>query len=583
MHARPPKRTHPCSARSFALAASLAALFAAPACGGGGDAPLPADSGDGASSDAGLPPEDAGASPDAGYTGPRPLPPVITEPLRDGQLVNGADVHMETGPMRHPDPSREHRCTDWAIWRPAREERVWFAPCLAGVERVHAHLGDGAFEGSLAGRRALPPEEDFVLSVRHRDDGGHPEGEWSEPAERRFRTRPEREPLPGAPAWNVLQEGFVVEEVAGDLQLPVNIAFVPDPSGDADEPLFYVTELYGTIKVVTGDYRVSDYATGVLNYDPLGNFPGAGEQGLTGLVVDPANGDVIASLLHAAGGSHHPRVVRFISEDGGRTAARSTVLLDMPGEVQGASHQISALSIGPDGHLYVHMGDGFAVEAARDLDSLRGKILRVRLDGTPPPDNPFYDASDGLSARDYVFASGFRNPFGGAWRASDGALYSVENGPAVDRLIRVDAGRDYGWDGTDESMRTEALYLWEPSTAPVNITFVEASRFHGSRFPAAWEGTAFVSESGPTYALGPQHLGKRISAFVIAPDGRSVTGPTTLLEYNGTGASTIAALAAGPDGLYFSDLYPEDPERGPADRGARILRVRWAPEPGTEP
>ncbi len=70
--------------------------------------------------------------------------------------------------------------------------------------------------------------------------------------------------------------------------LPVNIAFVLEPGPNPDDPLFYVTELYGTIKVVANDGTVSDYATGLLNFNPTGNFPGSGEQGLTGIVVEPA-------------------------------------------------------------------------------------------------------------------------------------------------------------------------------------------------------------------------------------------------------------------------------------------------------
>ena len=51
--------------------------------------------------------------------------------------------------------------------------------------------------------------------------------------------------------------------------------------------------------------------------------------------------------------------MRLHSNDGGLTAAPQTTVLDMAGEPQGQSHQISNLTIGPDGKLYVHMGDGF--------------------------------------------------------------------------------------------------------------------------------------------------------------------------------------------------------------------------------
>ena len=237
--------------------------------------------------------------------------------------------------------------------------------------------------------------------------------------------------------WAVKQPGFRVERAATGFQLPVEIAFLPNPGPGADDPLYYVSELYGTIKVVTRGGAVSDYATGLLNFDPTGNFPGSGEKGLAGIVVDPASGDVFAGASRRSPGVtdfHFPRVIRLHSTDGGRTAATRTTILDFPNEPVGASHQISSLSIGPDGKLYVHIGDGQLTSPAQDMTSVRGKILRVNLDGSAPADNPFYYAADGLTATDLIYASGFRNPFGGAWRASDGALWEVENGPSIDRL-----------------------------------------------------------------------------------------------------------------------------------------------------
>ena len=377
------------------------------------------------------------------------------------------------------------------------------------------------------------------------------------------------------------QPGYVVEVVAGGFQLPVNVAFVPNPGPDPGDPSFYVTELYGTIKVVTNDGTVSDYATGLLNFNPTGNFPGSGEQGLAGIVVDPATGDVFVSRVTDTdglpGGDHHPQVVRFSSNDGGLTAAASTVILDMVGETQGQSHQISNLSIGPDGKLYVHNGDGFDASTALNLDSYRGKVLRVNFDGSAPGDNPFYDAGNGINARDYVFASGFRNPFGGAWRASDGGHYEVENGPSVDRFARVVRGGSYGWNGTNASMFTHAIYNWDPAHAPVNVAFVQSATFGGSQFPEEKLDRAFVSESGPTYGQGPQALGKRIVEFELDAGGNVVGGPTTLVEYVGPGRATVVGLTAGPDGLYFTDLYKDLDAQSPIDAGARVLRVRYVP------
>ena len=374
--------------------------------------------------------------------------------------------------------------------------------------------------------------------------------------------------------WKVLQPGFRVDLVATGFRMPVNVAFVPDPGPGPSDPKLYVSELYGAIKVVTNDGTVGDYATDLLNFTPSGNFPGSGETGLAGLVVHPITGDVYAGMLYdpdSPGGPTSPKVVRFESLDGGLTAATQTAILEMAGETQGQSHFISTLTIGPDGYLYVNNGDGFSAGTALNLDSYRGKILRMDFDGSPVPTNPWYEATT-ISARDYVFAYGFRNPFGGAWW--NGHLYIVGNGPGQnDRLVRVVGGASYGWDGSGASMTTGASHTWNPTVGPVNIAFVRADVFGGSGFPPERHDHAFVTESGPTYGNGPQSRGKRITEFVLDGAGTVLSGPTPLIEYDGSGRATAVGIAAGPDGLYFTDLYKDLDTSGPTEAGANLLRI----------
>jgi glucose/arabinose dehydrogenase len=512
-----------------------------------------------------------------------PATPVIQEPGSEGQIVNPFDVHMVTAPFSDPDPGNTHLCSDWEIWTASTPQRVWRAPCATGNLRVHIHQGDGLFEGVLAGRNELDYNTDYQLRVRHRDSSGDPASEWSPWAMRNFRTSPQ--PAPGGSvAWTPRQSGYQIEVFATGFQLPVHIAFLPNPGSDPSDPYFYVTELYGNIKVVTRNGIVSDYATGLLNFNPTGSFPGSGEIGVTGITVEPSTGDVFASMMYrASDGRFYAKVDRFHSDHGGLAADTRQTILDMPNYPQGASHQISNLSIGPDGKLYVHMGDGDNASAAQNLSDFRGKVLRVNLDGSPATDNPFYNAADGITPTDYIFTSGLRNPFGGAWRSADNALYEVENGPSVDRFARMVAGRNYGYDGNNISMTNFAIYNWSPSVAPVGIAFIQQSRFNGSGFPSTKFNHAFVTESGPTWATGPQPLGKRISEFVVDNAGNLVSGPTPLIEYTGTGKATAAGIAAGPDGLYFSDLYKDLNYTSPTDRGANILRVRWVGSPANMP
>jgi glucose/arabinose dehydrogenase len=375
--------------------------------------------------------------------------------------------------------------------------------------------------------------------------------------------------------WSVRQAGYGVELFASGFELPVNIGFVPNPGPEPNAPFFYVTELYGQVRVVTRDGTVSTFASGLIDFNPTGNFPGSGEQGLTGIVVDSGSGDVFVSLLRDSTsnpGTHYPRVLRLTSGDGGYTSNGQSVVLDMSGESQGQSHQISNLSIHPDGKLLVHMGDGFNSSTALNLHSYRGSILRMNLDGSPANDNPFYNLGNGTDSEDYIFAYGIRNAFGGAWRALDGRQYTVENGPSIDRIGKVLPGRNFGWDGSQNSMTTHALYVWNPAHGPVNMAFVQPETFGGSGFPPDKMDHAFVTESGPTYATGGQARGKRISEFVFDANGDLVTGPLPFLEYGGTGKETACGLAAGPDGLYMTSLY-RDTGFNPTASGARIYRV----------
>jgi glucose/arabinose dehydrogenase len=511
-----------------------------------------------------------------------PSTPVITEPATEGQVDSPADVHMEAGGFSDPDPGGTLQCTDWEIQVAATSEPIWQAPCKTGVLSGHVHLGDGSFVGSYAGRSDLHYDTGYTLRVRFKDSGN----EYGGYATRGFRTAVQGPAgISSDVPWALRQPGYVVEKVAGGLQLPVDIAFVPNPGLSANSPLFYVTELYGKIKVVTRDGKVSDYVTGLLNFDPNGQFPGSGELGVAGVVVDPLSGDLFADMVYdGQNGNFYDKVVRFHSDDGGHTADFQTTILDMAPNGTGPSHQVSNLTIGPDGKLYVHVGDGEIVPTpAQNLNSYLGKILRINLDGSAPNDNPLYDASDGITARDRIIAYGFRNPFGGAWRASNGDHYEVENGPSRnDRLARIDfpplTALNFGWDGTAASMLNMALYTWSPPHAPVNIAFTQPETFGGSGFPADKMDHAFVTESGPTYASGPQDQGKRIVEF--APDAGGELGDVPaqpLVEYSGVGKATAVGLAAGPDGLYFTDLYKDDGTSG-SQTGANVWRIRYAPQ-----
>ncbi|MBA3700749.1 MAG: PQQ-dependent sugar dehydrogenase [Planctomycetes bacterium] len=377
-----------------------------------------------------------------------------------------------------------------------------------------------------------------------------------------------------AASWTVRQPGFVVETVASGFHLPVNIAFAQSGNQPTD-PWFYVSELHGAVKVVRRDGTVQTFAAGLLNFTPFDDsFEGAGEVGLAGIVVEPVSGDLLVSLAYGASGYLHPAVVRLHRSADGLSMTGKTTVLSLSDVTINNSHMASRLSFGPDGKLYLHMGDAANPALSRDRTSFAGKILRINVDGSAPRDNPYYDTTDGISATDYVYTAGLRNPFGGDWREADGQLYVVDNGPSVDRVAKAVRAGDLGYDGTDASMQTGALATWSPAHAPVNLAFIQSTVFGGSGFPVEKQGRAFVSEFGSYWRSGPLTTGKRISEFMFSSTGTVLSGPSPLVEYTGTGKATVVGLAAGADGLYFTDFFA-DHGSNPTAVGSNVLRVRW--------
>jgi len=164
-------------------------------------------------------------------------------------------------------------------------------------------------------------------------------------------------------------------------------------------------------------------------------------------------------------------------------------------------HFGSKLAFGSDGMLYMTIGERGDRNRAQNTASHGGKILRLKEDGTVPPDNPFV-GKEGYKPE--IFAYGNRNPQGLAFHPSTGALWANEHGPqGGDELNIIEAGRNYGWpvasygreygpngalvsphptkDGIEEPVLT-----WVPSIGISGMIF-----YTGDAFPQ-WKGNVFV-------------------------------------------------------------------------------------------
>lgn len=378
--------------------------------------------------------------------------------------------------------------------------------------------------------------------------------------------------------WRV-PAGFRVELVAGGLTLPVQLAGALSAADALDAPLLYVTELHGRVLAVGHDGSVWTYADEILNFTP-GDPPAqtSGQLGTSGIAVDPVSGDVYVTTTYRADDGFHNKVVRFESDDGGRTAARRLDILRLESETTGPSHQIHGALFGNDGKLYVAVGNGFSKRRGLDDRFYGGKILRLNRDGSAPIDNPKFDPDQPAAPISYQWAKGLRNDFALAQRPGDEAIYTGENGPAIDRLLRVRAGENYRFDGTDASILTAGVWFFgPPAVAPVGVAFAT-----DGAFPPERQGNLYMGAHGFNFVEGTADNGKEIWEIKLDADGMAIEPPTTFVKYVGNGFATITGVAYLPEGLYFVDLYADHPpDNDPVAPGARLWRV--VPDPTAQP
>jgi glucose/arabinose dehydrogenase len=245
-------------------------------------------------------------------------------------------------------------------------------------------------------------------------------------------------------------------------------------------------------------------------------------------------------------------VARGVLSADGRQLEQVKVILHTRPTYDNHMHYGSRLAFGPDGMLYVTLGERSASETrpqAQQLSSHFGKVLRVRPDGTPAPGNPFANQANALPE---IWTYGHRNVQASAFDGQ-GRLWTIEHGPrGGDEVNLLQAGRNYGWpritygieysgariQGADSQRAglEQPIYYWDPVIAPSGAQF-----YSGAAFPE-WQGNLFVGAMRETRlvrlviengrVIGEEHLladrGQRIrdvrqgidgALYVINDDG----------------------------------------------------------------
>jgi hypothetical protein len=268
---------------------------------------------------------------------------------------------------------------------------------------------------------------------------------------------------------------------------------------------------------------------------------------------------------------------------------------------QPAGHQGGPLRFGPDGKLYIALGEQTARDPSQRLDTLQGKLLRINSDGSIPEDNPFNTQTTGKYRA--IWAYGLRNPFGLAFQPETGRCFVTDVGESsweeVDEILK---GANYGWP-LAEGMSTNPafqnpLYTYPPviGRSIVGATFYPRAPkvdIKADFFPEKWRGKFFFADWAAHWvkALDPAAPTNVVTfarglnapvAVEVAPDGsllvlnrgtiwrdnknwRANSGSLVRIRYTGLSAD-IAARPPLPKTLsatqLFSSLHPPTPRAG---------------------
>ncbi|MFO1446749.1 MAG: PQQ-dependent sugar dehydrogenase [Opitutaceae bacterium] len=351
-------------------------------------------------------------------------------------------------------------------------------------------------------------------------------------------------PPPPEPIESELHR-FRVETVADTLDTPWGLAFLPDGR-------LLVTERSGSLRVI---------ADGKLDPRPIEGLPTVHHRqdgGLFDVVLHPdyaRNGWIY--LAYAEPGvtaeTSMTVVVRGRIQSGRWTDQQVLFRAGAENYTRDNSHFGCRLLFDRTGHLLFTIGDRGVAADAQNLASPRGKIHRIRDDGTVPADNPFVGTPGALGT---IWSYGHRHSQGLGFDPKSGRLWASEHGPiGGDELNRIEPGRNYGWPiaagGADLGRTfvrqreglTAPVLMWSPSLAPSGVLF-----YTGDRFPR-WKNQLLVA------CLISQQVRR------IETAGDRVVAQEILFK----GQGRVRALATGPDGLIYLAL------NGTPGRVARLV------------
>ena len=315
-----------------------------------------------------------------------------------------------------------------------------------------------------------------------------------------------------------------LQSVISGLNFPVGMTLAPDGR------VFFNERLTGKIRIINPQWQLVPTQFCQIT------IATSGEQGLLGLTLDPdfANNKFVY-VYHSASSPLRNRVVRY-TESSGSCTQEMIILDNLPAST---NHNGGIIQFGPDGKLYVIIGDSENSANSQSLTTLAGKILRVNPDGSAPADNPFFSNVNANAKK--VFSLGHRNSYGFTFHGHTGHLWETENGPGDnDEINRIVAGGNYGWPtvggiANNPNFRNPIL-AYTPTIAPTGIISIPEN---STVYPAAYHNNLLFTAWNDG----------RIRRVILSGPDLTLLG-TSSTAYTG-GQGGLLSLMLGTDGFVY--------------------------------
>ncbi|MBS1808500.1 MAG: PQQ-dependent sugar dehydrogenase [Acidobacteria bacterium] len=437
-------------------------------------------------------------------------------------------------------------------------------------------------------------------------------------------------------AQSIIDAGFTDEIVA---TLPayqaVGLTFAPDGR-------IFAWQKNGVVRIIKNGILLSP---AFIDIAPRVNT--AGDRGLIGLALDPGfatNGYVYLLYVYENAGNSgdsSPKTARLTRVQANPSnpdvaLANSEVIILGQQSVAPCSqypegtdcmasdaiaHTVGTVKFGPDGKLYVGMGDGgspFFLDPlalrAQDLKTYNGKILRINPDGTAPSDNPFYDGNPN-SIRSKIYAHGLRSPYRFSIHPTTGEVWIGDVGLSRWEEVNRGRGKNFGWpcfEGSGPQQRFQSAFPGECAavlassvTAPAytyshndaDAAIVGGPIYTASQFPAQYQGNYFFADYVNNYlrriVLDANNTVVNVADFAtnvatpvsleIGPEGALyyvalTTGEIRRIRYTGTTPVAMAAATRPNPAQPYTVTFSSNGSRDP---GGSALTYLWEFGDGT--